>query len=211
MSEKETPPGRTIDDLRNTPVLAGEVREPIRDSTRFCVTAVMGMLGGALAVPCVMLALYTMGHGSLFPLYIVLIGPMVEEMLKQSGMLFLLERRPWLIAKSWQFPLGAILGGLTFSVLENLIYQHVFLTGFPPEWRNGVMIYRWTVCTMLHVACSGISGFGLLTAWRRARETGEPFHFKHAFVYTGWAIAVHCGYNLVVTLLAASPVSEQPY
>ncbi len=201
---KKTSSEQTLETPRSPSVPAANSPEPIFDSTCFCVTVAMGILGGLLAVPGVMLALRAAGHGSFFPFYIILIGPAVEELLKQSGMLFLLERRPWLLVKSWQFPLGAILGGLTFSVLENLIYQQVFLNDAPPDWRSRVMLYRWTVCTALHVLCSGISGFGLLVGWRQARRTGTGFQLKHALGYTGVAIAIHGGYNLFVTLWASS-------
>lgn len=174
----------------------------IRPATLFWVTVVMGILGGMLAVPGVMATLYTTGHGMLFPIYIVVIGPVVEELLKPSGMLFLLRWRPFLIRTRWQFLLGAILGGLTFSILENLIYQRVFLAGFPrAQWRE-IMIYRWVVCTALHVVCSTVSGWGLLVAWRRSGGTEGQFRFRYVLPYLGAAIALHGIYNLLVTLFA---------
>ncbi len=174
---------------------------PISDATRLAVTVCLGIVGGILAIPGVLMALFTTGHGSLFLVYIILIGPTVEEILKQSGLLFLLLRKPYLVGRRWQFPLASLLGALTFAVLENLIYQHIYLSSLPHDQLMKTMAFRWVVCTALHLVCSAVSGAGLLYAWERSRKQGELFNFRYSLHGYGLAIAIHCAYNLVVTLI----------
>lgn len=159
--------------------------------------AAVGAVGGVLAVPVIFLY----GVVSWIPIFMMVVfGPFSEETLKQGGMIFLLEKRPWSIRYGWQFFLAGTVGGLVFSVLENLLYQYVYLHGLPPEKLAAVMAFRWVVCTFMHVSCTWVSAFGLRRVWLEARERERPCRIADAFPWFAMAMGVHGLYNLSAML-----------
>lgn len=163
-----------------------------------------GIAGGLFAVPAVFLD--TLGSSLGFGLglgaaVLVVIGPFAEETLKQSGAVFQLEKMRGSIRHGWQFFLSGMLGGAVFSVLENLIYQYIYLRNLPPEKLADVMAFRWTICTALHILCTVISSMGLRHVWRESLEKERPFRLSDAFPWFIAATAVHGLYNLSMTLL----------
>jgi RsiW-degrading membrane proteinase PrsW (M82 family) len=184
-----------------------DYRELIRlEQTRYpsfslpVLSALVGMAGGFFAVPAVFLS--GIGRWSLFNLIlIVLIGPFAEETLKQSGAIFQLEKMRGSIRHDWQFFLSGVLGGAVFSVLENLIYRHIYLRELTPEKLAAVMAFRWTICMMLHILTTVVSSMGLRRVWRESLAKERPCRISEAFPWFAAATAVHGLYNLTVTLL----------
>lgn len=182
-----------------------EYREMIRrEQTRYpasvlpVLSILSGIVGGLLAVPAVFLN----GIGSIFGfIALVFLGPFAEETLKQGGSVFQLERMPGSLRFGWQFFLSGMLGGAVFSVLENLIYQHVYLRELSPEKLAAVMAFRWTICTMLHILCTVVSSMGLRHAWRKSLEKERPSRLSDAFPWFAAATFVHGLYNLSMLLL----------
>ena len=161
------------------------------------VTILSGIIGGVFAVPAVFLR----GNISWIQIFMLAVfGPFAEETLKQSGMIFLLEKRPGAVRYDWQFFLAGALGGLVFASLENLVYQWVYLTSLPPAKLAMTMSFRWTVCTALHLACTQISALGLRRVWRNGREKSMPTQISEAFSWFAAAMAVHGCYNLAAIL-----------
>ena len=161
-----------------------------------------GIAGGLFAVPAVFLD--TLGSSLGFILGLgatVVIGPFAEETLKQSGAVFQLEKMRGSIRHGWQFFLSGMLGGAVFSVLENLIYQYIYLRTLPPEKLADIMAFRWTICTALHILCTVISSMGLRHVWRESLEKERPCRIYEAFPWFAAATAVHGLYNLSMTLL----------
>ena len=161
-----------------------------------------GIAGGLFAVPAVFLD--TLGSSLGFILGLgatVVIGPFAEETLKQSGAVFQLEKMRGSIRHGWQFFLSGALGGAVFSVLENLIYQYIYLRTLPPEKLADIMAFRWTICTALHILCTVISSMGLRHVWRDSLEKERPCRIYEAFPWFAAATAVHGLYNLSMTLL----------
>lgn len=161
-----------------------------------------GIAGGLFAVPAVFLD--TLGSSLGFILGLgatVVIGPFAEETLKQSGAVFQLEKMRGSIRHGWQFFLSGMLGGAVFSVLENLIYQYIYLRNLPPEKLADVMAFRWTICTVLHILCTVISSMGLRHVWGESLTKERPFRMSDAFPWFIAATAVHGLYNLSMTLL----------
>ena len=163
-----------------------------------------GIAGGLFAVPAVFLD--TLGSSLGFGLglgaaVLVVIGPFAEETLKQSGAVFQLEKMRGSIRHGWQFFLSGMPCGAVFSVLENLIYQYIYLRNLPPEKLADVMAFRWTICTALHILCTVISSMGLRHVWRESLEKERPFRLSDAFPWFIAATAVHGLYNLSMTLL----------
>ncbi|MBR3689422.1 MAG: PrsW family intramembrane metalloprotease, partial [Lentisphaeria bacterium] len=93
------------------------------------------------------------------------------------------------------------LGGAVFSVLENLIYQYIYLRTLPPEKLADIIAFRWTICTALHILCTVISSMGLRHVWRESLEKERPCRIYEAFPWFAAATAVHGLYNLSMTLL----------
>ena len=164
------------------------------------LTIFCGLVGGLLAVP----ALFLKGKESGFwVLMLVVFGPFAEETLKQCGMIFQMEKLPGTIRRDWQFFLAALLGAAVFSVLENLLYRHVYLRKLPPEQLAVLMNYRWFACTALHICCTMISALGLRRVWRDTLRKGVPCQISDAFPWFVVATALHGAYNLLMLLLQA--------
>lgn len=188
-----------------------EYRELIRmEQERFpassapFISVLAGFAGGLFAIPAVFLD--TLGSSLGFALglgaaVLVVIGPFAEETLKQSGAVFQLEKMRGSIRHGWQFFLSGMLGGAVFSVLENLIYQYIYLRTLPPEKLANIMAFRWTICTVLHILCTVISSMGLRHVWRESLEKERPCRIYEAFPWFAAATAVHGLYNLSMTLL----------
>ena len=188
---------------------SAEYRELIRmEQERFPASSapflsiLAGIAGGLFAVPAVFLD--TLGSSLGFILGLgatVVIGPFAEETLKQSGAVFQLEKMRGSLRYGWQFFLSGALGGAVFSVLENLIYQYIYLRTLPPEKLADIMAFRWTICTALHILCTVISSMGLRHVWRESLEKERPCRIYEAFPWFAAATAVHGLYNLSMTLL----------
>ena len=157
------------------------------------ITILCGIIGGLLSVPAVFLQ---GSNTKIMILLLVVFGPFVEEMCKQLGMIYQLEKVPASVKYSWQFFVVAIMGGLIFSALENLVYEHVYLAKLPAERLADVMAFRWKYCVMLHVCCPLISALGLRRVWQRSLEEGMPCKIEKAFYWFVAAMSVHGLYNL---------------
>ena len=182
-----------------------EYREMVRreqsrypDSVLPVLSVLSGIVGGLFAVP----AIFLNGIGSLFGfIMLVFLGPFAEESLKQSGTIFQLEKMPGSLRFDWQFFLTGMVGGAVFSVLENLIYEYIYLAKFPSDKLAAVMAFRWTVCMALHVLCTVISWMGLRRVWRESLEKGRPCRIADAFPWFAAATFVHGLYNCSMLFL----------
>ena len=163
-----------------------------------------GVAGGFFAIPAVFLDTFgsSLGFGFVLgALVLVVIGPFTEETLKQSGAIFQLEKMRGSIRYDWQFFLSGVLGGAVFGVLENLIYQHIYLRSLPPEKLANVMAFRWIICTALHILCTVVSSMGLRHVWRESLAKERPCRIYDAFPWFVAATAIHGLYNLSMMLM----------
>ena len=162
------------------------------------VTVLAGLLSGPFAVLGAFLTSLR-GYGGL--VYTLVFAPIAEEWLKQSGMIFLLERKPYRIVSAVQFVAAAVLAALVFATFENLLYINVYVRDprvmTPELYRH----FRWVVCTAVHVACSLICAFGLIRVWRRQVRDGKPADLGAAFPMFVIGMAIHGLYNLSVFLV----------
>ena len=173
-------------------------RDRYPDSMLPFFSILSGIAGGFFAVPAVFLS----GIGSWFGLLVlVFLGPFLEETLKQSGAICQLEKMPGSLRYGWQFFLSGMLGGAVFSVLENLIYQHIYLRTLPPEKLADVMEFRWTMCLALHILCTVVSSLGLRRVWRESIEKERPCRIIDAFPWFIAATAIHGFYNASMLIL----------
>ncbi|MBN2139166.1 MAG: PrsW family intramembrane metalloprotease [Sedimentisphaerales bacterium] len=158
------------------------------------------LLGGPFAIVG---AFMSSTHGWYGPIYIVVLGPVVEEFLKQSGMIYLLEKKPYRVFAAWQFVFSAVVSALFFATIENLIYIYVYVDVSALSRPELFVRFRWTVCTALHVFCSGIASLGLIRVWRRQLADGRAADLSAAYRYFAAAIVIHGLYNLGAVLLGA--------
>ena len=162
------------------------------------ITLLCGLIGGLLSVP----AVFLQGNNTkIMILLLVVFGPFVEEVCKQLGMIFQLEKIPASVKYSWQFFVVAVISGAIFSALENLIYEHVYLAKLSAERLSEIMAFRWKYCMMLHVFCPLISAFGLYRVWKRSIKEGVPCKIEKAFYWFVAAMIVHGLYNLSMIVL----------
>ena len=162
----------------------------------------MTVLAGLLAGPFAIIGALMSGQQTAVGLlYIVVFGPVTEELLKQSGMIYLLERRPYRFFSPWQFALGAVISAAVFASFENLIYRHVYLSALPPDRLLVVSAFRWTVCTALHLGCSLVASMGLVRVWRRVQDTQRPADLSAGYPCFLAAMVIHGVYKLFAALL----------
>lgn len=162
------------------------------------VTVMAALIAGPFAIAGVFLSgTQTSWH----LIYLILFGPIIEELLKQSGMIYLLEKRPYRLFTAWQFVLAAVISSLVFAAVENELYIHLYTR--PAMFANpqAFVFYRWTVCTLLHVTCSIVASIGLMNVWQKQMADGRAADLSHAFGYFATAMGIHGVYNLTVSLI----------
>lgn len=165
--------------------------------TALGVTLILALASGPFAILGTMLTMSTGGTAGIGILMIVLVGPMIEEMLKVGATLIALERKPYLFLSAWQILIAGMAGGLCFAVVENLLYIHVYIE----DPSDAIIFWRWTVCTFMHVGCSTIASLGLIRMYRRARANATPPEVRLAYPPLIAAIALHGVYNAGAVLL----------
>ena len=158
-------------------------------------TVCAGLFSGLIAV----IGAFFRPEGSwLVVLNIFFFSPFMEELFKQIGLIYLLEKRTWLLRFTWQFPLAGALSGLTFACLENLIYRYHHLVNLGGGDLSYIMGFRWIVCTLLHLSCSLIASAGLCHAWKHHMGHFRPFNLRDSTWYFAAAIGLHGFYNFLV-------------
>lgn len=126
-----------------------------------------------------------------------LFAPVIEEVLKPSGVLHLLNKYPNLLTSRWQVAWLSMLGGATFATIENLLYVYVY----HPHEPTSFVVYRFVVCTALHVICSGILGWGLGEQLPKLQKGEIFFDLENSTGALVTAIAIHAVFNTSVFAL----------
>ena len=191
--------------VRNEPAIsdddsAGNLSRWIEEKKSQC--SIWGNLFIAILVPLIagpmaVLGAIFAGQRNLYGLlYVVVCAPVVEEFLKQGGMIYLLERKPYRVFAGWQFVFSAVLAALIFSVIENLLYINVYVNPALLKDPASFAEFRWTVCTSLHIACAMIASMGMIRVWKKQLADGKPADLSAAYPYFTVAICVHGVYNL---------------
>jgi hypothetical protein len=163
------------------------------------VTALAAVLSGPLAIVGALMA----GHrGTSGYVYAVVFGPVIEELLKQSGMTYLLEKKPYRVFAAWQFLFAALVSGLTFGAIENLVYIHLYAPAGSVRDPAALAAFRWAVCTPLHVVCAAIASLGLVRVWNRQVRTGRAAELTAALPWFAVAMVLHGAYNFAATFVS---------
>ena len=150
---------------------------------------------GAFAVICA-LAKGVLGLGILA----VCVGaPVVEEMTKVVLPMMWLEKAPWRFRSAGTIALACLASALVFATIENLLYFNVYI---PEEkYSDGIIWFRLIVCTSVHLICTMTSAFGLVRAWRDARDGACGFCSAAVTPYLVVAMVMHGVYNVFASLV----------
>ena len=123
--------------------------------------------------------------------------------MKPAGVYFLLARWPEALTGRLFTALLAAIGGITFAVVENIIYLNVYF----PEHSPDLLVYRYTVCLALHMVCSFIVGFGINQRLLDSVRGEIPFlagHKKYFII----PMVIHSLYNGVSVFIEAGGLVE---
>lgn len=122
---------------------------------------------------------------------VVLIGPIVEELMKTAIPFGVIETRPFWFRSRTQVVVCSLAGGLVFALIENLLYLNVIIQNPSAQ----IVAWRWTVCTAMHATSSTIVGVGLARIWGRtwSQNTRPDMTLGYPLLVTG--IVVHAVYN----------------
>ena len=156
------------------------------------VTLAAALLAGPFAI---LGALLTPQQGIGQLVYPIVFAPVVEELLKQSGMIYLVEKKPYRVFAWWQFVFAALVSALTFAAIENLAYIQIQSWQAGPGEVARMVRFRWTVCTSVHVVCAAIASGGMIRVWRRQLRHGRPAELSDAFGFFAAAMIIHGIYN----------------
>ena len=151
---------------------------------------------GVFAIVCA-LAKGALGFG----LLAMAVGaPVVEEVAKVVLPMMWLEKEPWRFRGVWAIVFPCIASALVFATIENLLYFHIYIPR--DKLSDGIIQYRMTVCTLMHVGCAVISSCGLARAWRAAKEGRCAFCAAAVTPYLVVAMAIHGLYNAAAALFS---------
>lgn len=159
------------------------------------------LLVAILAGPVSVLGTMAAGQrGSTGILYLVAGGPVIEEMMKLGGLLFLLEKKPWYILRGWHIIVAACVSAILFGVIENLVYSGIYLRNVNSISHETVMTFRWSVTVVLHTATTFVGAMGLRKAWQSTIAKGRLFDSQIAEPYIAAAVVIHGSYNALALL-----------
>ncbi|MDY7011466.1 MAG: PrsW family glutamic-type intramembrane protease [Planctomycetota bacterium] len=161
---------------------------------------IAALAGGVIGIPAAIIQEMQAG----LPLWLtaILVAPLVEELLKPIGVMFIMEKRPHWLRSGRQVVVMAALGAIVFATLENIMYLHLA----HPEGGLGYALWRYIVCTLMHVSASIIFGVGLARMWLWIRREGIRFRIKGLLRYYISASVLHGLYNVIVLILAKTRV-----
>ena len=124
-------------------------------------------------------------------------GPALEEVLKSCLAAWVVDRRARVFVARDQILLAGAWSGVCFAAVEAMMYTHRSLEAPSAE----LVWYRWTVCVVLHAACSLMAAIGLADSWESSRR-GEKGGALAAAPFLLAAIVLHAGYNAMCVVLS---------
>ena len=178
--------------------LLAERRKETSAIVRWLVVLGAALVAGPLAIVVVFLEAIAGGSGGWGLMAIIVLGPAVEEMTKIACVVYVVERKPWLLPGSMSIACIGLLGGLGFAVVENLLYLNVYI----PDPDPGLVTWRWTICTAMHCLCSLLASVGVARMWRAAWREGRPAQTAHALPWLVAAMILHGGYNALAVAMS---------
>ena len=163
-------------------------------------TILVALIGGLLGIVGAVIQEFRAGGFLLLP---ILGAPIIEEGLKPVGVYLLQVRWPHLLLGRLHVALLAGLAGLTFGIIEALVYVNVYVDD-PPGW---FVTYRFTLPLVLHTTGSFLVGLGItarLMAWAQG-DGPLPKSSRNFFLA---AVALHAVYNTAAIGLGIAGVFD---
>ncbi len=118
-------------------------------------------------------------HNSLLGAYIG--APIFEETLKPCGLYLMLAKWPRVLRNRWYTAFLAALAGITFAVIENLVYLNIYIE----DPSTQIIIWRYTACVGMHTLSCVIFSLGInrnltdsITGRIRFLSCGKRFFFS---------------------------------
>jgi hypothetical protein len=150
------------------------------------------VLAATLSGPFAILGAFFGTGGALSAIVlVVLFAPLVEEMLKVAGVLYLTEVRPWLVPSAAALVIIALCSGLVFAAIENGFYLGVIIDDPSAE----IVRWRWTFGPLIHGTGSLLAGIGVARMWHSLHAHDRRPDFKVAVPWVIAATLIHGGYN----------------
>lgn len=165
-------------------------------STSWMITLPLALTSAPLAVIGVFI-LHFQGMGSFGCMAVVVFGPIIEEILKISSALIIVEKRPYLFKSARQIIVVCVCSGLVFAFMENFLYLYIYI----PHPTPALVLWRWTACVLLHSGCTALSSVGLVKIWFAATTNLRRPRLSMMTKYVGAACVIHGVYNLIAILL----------
>lgn len=171
-------------------------REQVTAAHRLGAITLAALVAGPFAiVGAIAASLGNITFGAI--LGVVLFAPVIEEVAKAAGAVYLVERHPWVIRQRSTLPLITLLAGLFFAVVENVLYLEVYIE----DPSTTIVVWRWIAGPLLHGGAAFVSGLGVARMWERVdRGDGLP-DWSVAMPFVIVAVVVHALYNGTVTVL----------
>ncbi len=190
------PPKRRPESYRH---LWEERARQVSPLQRLAFFLVITTLSGPVAVVTTFVEHAVVGLGALLVMFLgaVLVAPVIEEATKPMLVALAVESRPHLFRRPAEIVLCCAVSGFSFAFLENLLYLNVYI----PNPPRALVIWRWTVCVLLHVGCTSLTGYGLSREWRAAWDEGRKPQVGNAASYMISAAVIHGIYNASAVIL----------
>ncbi|MCG3126678.1 MAG: hypothetical protein CHACPFDD_01530 [Phycisphaerae bacterium] len=154
--------------------------------------AAASVVGGVLAVAATFAKQPLMaGAGAAVILAAVVFAPVIEEMMKIATAAFFVEVKPYLIRSPLQLRIVAVCSAAGFAAIENVLYLNIYVVS--PS--AAMIMWRWTVCVALHIACTSIAAGGVIRVWQRTLQEGRRPDMSAAIPALITAMIFHGCYN----------------
>lgn len=126
-------------------------------------------------------------------------APIIEEALKPVGVYILLAKAPHLLRSRLYTAFLSALGGLSFAVIENLVYLNVYF----PEHTQSMVVARFVLALPMHMLGSFIVGFGI-NKRLAASVKGEVPLLSGNWKFFITAMVIHGLYNISAVFWGSS-------
>jgi hypothetical protein len=188
--------GAGIAGVRGYADLLEERRRSTPAAWRWGMVAGLALAAGPFGIFGAFWSMFGGGTG-LGYLALVVVGPVVEEMTKIALLLWVAEKRPWLLPGAGAVVLSGFLAGAGFGAIENLVYLHVYF----PDRAAEIAPWRWLATAPMHAIASAIAAVGVARMWHDGLRRQAPPRIPLASPWIALAIVLHGAFNAVAIAL----------